>query len=77
VAVAAFKPAIDGKGRVLRLWECHGGRGEITIRWKLPAAVVERVDLLERPTADASCRHEAGVTTIKVRPWEIVTLLVS
>lgn len=77
IAVAALKPAAAGRGRILRLWECHGGRGEISIHWNIPADSVQRVDLLERPTVAQECVHDARVTTLKVRPWEIITLLVT
>jgi alpha-mannosidase len=75
VAVSAFTASQDGTGRVLRFWECHGGRGEATITWNVPASSVERVDLLERPMA-GDLRHEGGVTKLKLRPWEIVSLRV-
>jgi hypothetical protein len=41
----------------------------------VPASRVERVDLLERPMA-GDLRHEGGVTKLKLRPWEIVSLRV-
>jgi alpha-mannosidase len=60
---------------VLRLWECHGGRGEVTVRWNLPVATAHRVDLLDRPM-EGDCRHDGAVTKVRVRPWEIVTIRV-
>jgi alpha-mannosidase len=75
VSVSALKPSEDGSGHVLRLWECHGGRGEVVIRWNIPAASASRVDLLERETA-GDIDHEEGVTRIMLRPWEIVSVRV-
>ncbi len=75
VLVSALTASQDGKGRVLRLWECHGGRGEVAVRWNLPAATAQRVDLLDRPM-EGDCRHDGTVTKVRVRPWEIVTIRV-
>ncbi|MBL9121043.1 MAG: alpha-mannosidase [Phycisphaerae bacterium] len=86
IQVAAWKPAEDGKGRILRLVEMRGGRGEVRIRWTGPAAKVEAVDVLERPFGRAGVesalrprlRHSARerTTTVSIRPFQIVTLRV-
>jgi len=75
VLVSALTTSEDGKGRLLRLWECHGGRGEVVVRWNMPAASARRVDLLDRPL-QGDCQHEGGVTRLRVRPWELVTIRV-
>lgn len=74
VAVSAFKLAEDGKGLVLRLWECRGGRGTLSIRWNLPAGSVRATDLLERDADGEGLSHSGGVTTVPLRPFQIVTL---
>ncbi len=82
--VAAWKPAEQGRGRVLRIVETRGGRGEVSVRWTDRPAAVTATDLFERPLAVGSelaptaFRHDrrAGVTTFAVRPFQIVTLAV-
>ena len=72
------------RGRVLRLVETRGGRGEVPLRWNGAAASVVATDLLERPLANgaplgpADLRHDrrAAVTSFRMRPFQIVTLLV-
>jgi alpha-mannosidase len=85
VQVAAWKPAEDDRGRILRLVEVRGGRGSVAIRWNGPVGRVEPVDLLERPFAKRADRrrpeafeHDAklGRTIVAVRPFQIVTLRV-
>jgi alpha-mannosidase len=81
IQVAAWKPAEGGKGRVLRLVETRGGRGELRIRWSGPAAKVTAVDLLERPLGagghGVTHASKSGETTVAIAPFQIVTLLVS
>jgi alpha-mannosidase len=83
--VAAWKPAEDGKGRILRIVETRGGRGEVAIRWADGAGAVTAADVLERPMrltdefAPSAFVHdtERGETTFRVRPFQIVTLRVA
>ncbi len=80
--VAAWKPAESGRGRVLRLVETRGGRGELRIRWSGPVASVAPVDLLERPCRRGmprpAVRHatRGAETVVSIEPFQIVTLLV-
>jgi hypothetical protein len=89
VEVAAFKPAEEARGRrVLRLVETRGGGGEVTVAWSDGHAPREAraVNLLERPLAANDPRgpgpvaHRRGddgavETTVRMRPFQIVTLL--
>ena len=80
LTVSAIKPAEDGEGVVVRLVETHGGRGLATINWRVPASVVEPVDLLERPIVGgpAGFSHDpaASQTGFAVGNFEIITLRV-
>jgi alpha-mannosidase len=75
--VSAWKPAEDGRGRILRLVETRGGRGDVQVFWNVDARKVTAVDLLERPLARPDMRHAAGAATLlRMRPFEVVTLRV-
>lgn len=83
VEVAAIKPAENGEGIIVRFVEIHGGRGCVRIKWNLPVLAVRAVDLLERDMPGAIAHRELnvhhsevdGVTTLTIRPFQIVTLL--
>lgn len=47
VVVEALKPAEDGRGFILRVYEPHGGRGEVTARLALPVKRVMACNLVE------------------------------
>ena len=74
--VAAVKPAEDGEGLIVRLVETHGGRGEVQLRWNLPASDVKAANLLEQRTHVPSLQHDAKerLTRFYIKPFEIVTL---
>ncbi len=77
VEIAAWKPAEDGRGRILRLVETRGARGDVQIFWNIDAAKVSAVDLLEHPLEREGLAHAASaVTLLSMRPFEIVTLRV-
>jgi alpha-mannosidase len=74
VRLAALKRAEDGNALVIRLVESEGRAGVAVLRFTAPS-VVQEANLLEDPTAAAG----APVTRLelRLRPWEIRTLLVS
>jgi alpha-mannosidase len=81
VEIAAWKPAEDGRGRILRLVETRGARGDVQVFWNVEARKVTTVDLLERPLAGDAPRpelkHSPGAATLlRMRPFEIVSLRV-
>jgi alpha-mannosidase len=72
--VETVKPAIDGRGVILRLYEGHGTRGPATLRFTRSVAQAEACTLLEERTAD---RQVSGETVqLQVRPYELLTLRV-
>lgn len=76
--IAAIKPAYDNpRALIVRLIETRGVAGTATIRWNLPVRTVTRTDAIERvgDGVTAGCAHEAGTTTVAVKPFEIITLL--
>ncbi len=70
----AIKPAEDGNGWVVRVYEPHGGRGQVTLRSGRPWRQVERCDLAEEnATPMATDGHSVA---FPIGPFEIVTLRV-
>ncbi len=77
VEIAAWKPAEDGKGRILRLVETRGARGDVQVFWNVDASKVTSVDALERPLSREELAHSKGAATLlRMKPFEIVTLRV-
>src|SRR5829696_6386749 len=72
LALGALKPAEDGQGEILRLYEPHGARGECTLRFADSLASVQRTNLLEEPEGTLEVRD--GTVRLAVRPFEVVTL---
>jgi alpha-mannosidase len=72
VYIESIKPAEDGDGVVVRLYEGFGGRGEVKLSTTLPVGKVVRTDLLE--TEGESIPVSSGTATLTVSPFEIVTL---
>ncbi|MFE3447665.1 alpha-mannosidase [Nonomuraea sp. NPDC059194] len=73
VVVTAVKLADDGSGDVIvRFHEAHGGRARATLTAGFPITGVTATDLLERPIAER--RHEGDTVSLRLRPFELVTL---
>jgi alpha-mannosidase len=53
LALGALKPAFDGNGLILRMYEPHGRRGPVRLTFASAVHVVTRVDLLEEPADGA------------------------
>ena len=67
LGLSAFKPAEDGSGLILRVYEPAGGRGTFTVAAAEAWSVSGAVDLLEEPAGAADLR----VLPFKVRSWKI------
>jgi alpha-mannosidase len=72
LALGALKPAEDGRGEILRLYEPHGARGECTLRFTGPPESVQRTNLLEEP--EGTVEVQDSTVRLTVRPFEVVTL---
>lgn len=72
LALGALKPAEDGRGEVLRLYEPHGARGECALRFARPPESVQRTNLLEEPEGTVEVHDDT--VRLAVRPFEVVTL---
>jgi alpha-mannosidase len=75
LALGSLKPAEDGTGVILRVYEPRGARGNATLRFDRAVASAARVTLLEDPDTDAAAPSVAGDTvTLTLRPFEVVSL---
>jgi alpha-mannosidase len=75
VSVEAVKRADAGDGLVVRVCEVVGSRGPARITVAAPITDAVVTDLLERPIADAAV--DGSTITVPLRPFELVTLLLS
>nr|WP_216094065.1 glycoside hydrolase family 38 C-terminal domain-containing protein [Jiangella alba] len=75
VVVSAVKLADDRSGDVVvRLYESGGGRATATLTASFPLAGVEETDLLERPVEASALVTGGDDVTLRLRPFQIVTL---
>jgi alpha-mannosidase len=70
--IAAVKPADDGDGVVVRVYEAFGGRRRTTLHTSLDVTEVTPVDLRERPTGEP--QPYAGGLDLDLAPFEVRTL---
>ena len=76
VYITALKRAEDSNARVVRLVEWHGRPTTTTLRFGRPVRRVRVANLLEDPAATLPLSPARRAVTVRLRPWEIVTLLV-
>ncbi|MEM9523256.1 MAG: glycoside hydrolase family 38 C-terminal domain-containing protein [Pseudomonadota bacterium] len=74
VVIETVKPAEEGGGCVVRLYESQRRRGPVTLHFGRPIARAARCDLLERVQAELS--PEGQRLTLQIHPFEIVSLRV-
>jgi alpha-mannosidase len=73
--VDTVKPAEDGDGLIVRLYEAHGGRGVARLRVGVPFAEASFTNLLEDRLGPAEV--EGDEIVVPFRPFEIVTVALS
>ncbi len=71
----ACKLSEDGKSIVIRFHEYAGAKGTARVSFGFPVKEVCQCDLMERPAHTAEALRDNS-TAIKLRPYEVVTLLV-
>jgi alpha-mannosidase len=74
VVVETVKPAEDGDGLIVRLYEAHNQRGPVTLTLAAPILSAQECNLLEEPFDDVS--YEKNTLSFQVRPFEIKTFRV-
>jgi alpha-mannosidase len=70
--IEAVKRAEDGRGLIVRLYECHHTRGEANVSCLLPVKEAHLCDLEERTIEELEV--EDGAARVQYRPFEILTL---
>jgi alpha-mannosidase len=75
VVLDTLKPAEDGDGVIVRLYESHGSHAQADLTFAAPLKSVEQVNLLEGPIDDdIGLEHKGERVSLRVRPLQIVTL---
>jgi alpha-mannosidase len=76
LALGALKPSFDGGGTILRVYEPHGKRGPIRLRFADSVRSVTRVNLLEEDAegAEITLSADGQTASTTVRPFEVLTL---
>jgi len=69
--VETVKPAEDGRGDILRLYEPYGSRGRVTVEINFPVSEVRECNLVEEDGTAADFAE--GVLEFDIRPFEIKT----
>ena len=72
VLIEAIKIAEDGDAIIVRLYEAHGGRGQVTLATTLPVKFAALADLLENDLKSLPLRN--GAVTLDLHPFEVVTV---
>ncbi|RME01632.1 MAG: alpha-mannosidase, partial [Calditrichaeota bacterium] len=75
IIMEVLKPAFDGPGIILRLYESSGQRGRCQLRIAPFPQKIELCDLLENPIRAISCQPDR--CQIEYAPFEILTLKLS
>ena len=71
VIVETVKPAEDGDGLIVRLYEAHNQRGRGTLTFATSILSAQECNLLEEPINKVSC--QGNTLSFQVRPFEIKT----
>ncbi|HVB20430.1 MAG TPA: alpha-mannosidase [Ktedonobacteraceae bacterium] len=74
IVVETVKPAEDGDGLIVRLYEAHNQRGQGKLFFATNIVSARECNLLEESTGDAS--YQENILTFSVRPFEIKTFRV-
>lgn len=75
LVVDTVKPAMDGRGLILRFYEAHGTRGPATLRFAHPVERAEACTLLEERRGNVE-RAGHDSLAVYVRPYEVKTIRV-
>lgn len=72
VVLDTVKPAEDGRGVVVRLYESSGGREQVSLEWRLPWSRAVLSNALEEELEELA--SEPGAVSLAFRPFEIKTV---
>ncbi len=71
IIVETVKPAEDGDGLIVRLYEAHNQRGHATLTFATSLLSAQECNLLEEPINEVS--YQGNTLSFQVRPFEIKT----
>ena len=74
IEIAAVKRSEDGKARIIRLVEKHGGHGTAVFRLAEAVRHAQLCDCLERPIESDEIVVDGRVVRVGLRPFGIVTI---
>lgn len=75
--IDTIKPAEDGKGVIVRLYESHGSHAPVTLTFATAPKSVAHVNLLEEAFGDEiGLEHDGKKVSFRMRPLQIVSLRV-
>ena len=75
IQLDALKPAEEGGGVILRVYETCQRRGTVCTRIALPFTSAVEMDMLERPLGEAEIAIEDGKFSFDIKPFEVKTFL--
>ncbi len=76
VVLSALKPAEDGDGLVLRLYEAHGLRTDADVQLSIPVEAASEIDMVEWETL-SDIPVEGSALKLRFSPFEIKTVRVT
>jgi alpha-mannosidase len=77
LGLGTVKQAHDRDGIVIRVYEPHGTRGLTSLTFDRPVKSIDRTNLLEEDADGEEITVDGATATFRVRPFEIVTLVVA
>jgi len=72
--ITAAKPAEEGEGLIVRVWNMNAEESIAYLRVSRPVRCVQRVNLNEEVQGDPLTIGNDGFVAVAVRPWGLVTL---
>jgi alpha-mannosidase len=72
IVIETVKRAEDGRGIIVRIYECRRRRGEVTLTAGFPLAAAWRTNLIEENQSELA--RAGNQVRLMVKPYEIVTL---
>jgi alpha-mannosidase len=78
VVIDTLKPAEDGHGMIVRMYESHGSHARATFTFSSRPGLIQPVNLLEAPLADAEpIEPEEDHVTLEFSPFQVLSLKLS
>jgi alpha-mannosidase len=74
LVIDTVKRAEDSDALIIRLYECHGARGDANLTVNLPFKRAEVVDILEQPLQGVKPRD--GRIPLRFSPYQVISLMI-